>query len=281
MSETFDFSRWCLLVKKHWVENQKRYLLSLLMIPGLLVGWYVFILLNKGHHPLPMYMQYSTYEVGLYILGCFYASTMFSDLGSISKGINFLSVPASQLEKLICAIFYAVILFFVVYTVEFYVVNIPFVKLGNFIGYERFVSDHFANEVYRREEIINIFKFNFDPTFYVEGFIYIFVIYFPVQSAFLLGSVYFPRFAFVKTAIAILVIWLMAFVFLFKILHLLVPMGWDWESLAQWSHIDKIGRMNLVTLPGWLLYIVSVLVKFSIPVILWIATYFRLKEKEI
>jgi len=279
MNQTFNFHRWWLLVTKHWIENRKRYLLSLLVIPGLMLAWFGFILSNKNYHPLPVHIQFVTYASGLFILGCFYASMMFADLGSTSKGVNFLSMPASHVEKLACAIFYAVLLFFIIYTVAFYIVNIPGVKIANALGYERFREEQFPNAVFIPDEVFNIFHFKFPGG--DEEFFYVFVAYFPIQSAFLLGSVYFARYSFIKTTIAILLLWLIVFIFFSKVLMPITPVGWRWDNLAEWARFNNVGEINLVSLPRWIDYTLDSLLKYSIPLILWIATYFRLKEKEI
>jgi hypothetical protein len=278
MNQTFNFNRWWLLVARHWIENRKRYLLSLIVIPGLMLGWFGFILLNKNYNPLPTNIQFISYEGGLFIVGCFYASMIFSDLGSTPRGVNFLTVPASHLEKLVCAIFYAVLLFFVIYTISFYIIDIPCVKIGNILGYERFKRD-FPDEVYIRDEVFNIFNFRFTGN--DESNFYVFVAYYPIQSAFLLGSVYFARYSFIKTAIAVLALWLIVFIFFSRILLPITPQGWRWDNLAEWARFNNVGEINLISLPRWIDGTLDYLLKYSIPVILWVVTYFRLKEKEI
>ena len=42
MNPTFDLSRWGLLVKQHWIENKKRYLLSMVAMAGVLFMWFFF-----------------------------------------------------------------------------------------------------------------------------------------------------------------------------------------------------------------------------------------------
>jgi hypothetical protein len=280
MNSIFDLSRWRLLLCRHWLENQKRYLLSLLAIFGLLLCWIGLSILVGEYHPLKDDIQYVTYVGGLYIVGCFYASMQFADLNSSSKGIIFLSIPASHLEKLLCAIFYSVVLFFVVYTIIFYLVDIPMVKIANHLGYERFMaSDHVPGASFIFDKVIRLTDF-YNGT-YNSGFFFIFIAYFPVQSAFILGSVYFTRYSFIKTTIALLFIWAFFTLLIIKVFSNLPPAGWRDENIASWGHFDKLGQINRVRISPWIEKLLDFLLSYTIPLVLWVVTYFRLKEKEV
>src|SRR5258706_9653837 len=112
MNQAFSFNRWLLLIGKHWSENRKKYLLALLAITGIILIWFVFNIMMERYRPMGTGTQFGTYYAGLFIVGCLYASTLFSELSSKSKGINYLSLPASQLEKTLCALLYGVVIFF-------------------------------------------------------------------------------------------------------------------------------------------------------------------------
>src|SRR4029079_9839666 len=191
MNQTFNFNRFSLLVVKHWADNKKRYLLSVLAFIGLLVGWYIFTMLIDSRFPMGKGLQMVTYFFTLFTIGSFYASQYFRELGSRSKGINFLLVPASTFEKVLCSLLYAVILFFVVFTAAFYLVNM----LGVWVA-QNFVSDipYPAHE----RGILNVFetaKLHVNP----ETTVNILWVYFTIQSVFLLGSIYFEKYSFIKT----------------------------------------------------------------------------------
>src|SRR5690349_5648770 len=112
MNQVFDFKRWLLLVGKHWSENRKKYLLSLVAILALMVIWYSFILLIEHQNPYPEEMQAATYFIGMAIAGCLFGSLFFGEAASGPKAMHFLSVPASAFEKLLISLLYGVILFF-------------------------------------------------------------------------------------------------------------------------------------------------------------------------
>ena len=281
MNQTFSFPRWGLLVKKHWAENYRRYLLSLLAMGGLLVAWYSFILIMDRVDPLGIFFQYSAYFVGLFFVGCLHASLLFSELGSKTAGISYLSLPASQLEKLLCAVFFGVIIFFIAYTLLFYLVDIPMVELSN-----RLIRLHprvwpGTDQYVPALAIYNVFTSNpavipGDPEYH-----YVLLAFFAVQSCFLLGSVYFPRYSFIKTIVAVLLFTLILAIFFKEAIFNTMPNGWQNNTLA-WDHYNEHWtHLGTVRLPVWLDRTVVLLLQYSLPPIFWIITYHRLKEKEL
>ena len=155
MNQVFDFNRWLLLTGKHWNENKKKYLLSLGAIGGLLILWYSFLMLVNGDHPLSRDIQVLTYYVGLFLTGCLYASLIFSDLSDGPKAISYLLLPASLMEKLLTALLFGVIFYFICYTIIFYAVDIPMVKLSNEMLKSKAELVHVGN--YLVQEVVNVF----------------------------------------------------------------------------------------------------------------------------
>jgi len=105
-NQLFSFSRWRLLVAKHWIEHRRPYLLSLLAIGGLQAVWFAFLVATTDYAPLEPFMQFASHMIGLYLVGCFYASMLFAELNSKKEALPWLSLPASQFEKLLCTILY-------------------------------------------------------------------------------------------------------------------------------------------------------------------------------
>ncbi|HXB94196.1 MAG TPA: hypothetical protein VNU70_03520 [Puia sp.] len=279
-SEVFSWSRWCLLVSKHWDENRKRYGLSLLGAAGLLTVWFSFILVMDRTTPMNVIYQYMTYFVGLYITGSLYASTLFAELGSKTDGITFLALPASQLEKLLCALLFGIVLFFVAYTILFYAVDIALVRVAN-----QFISSsprNYPNTSIRvlAIPVYNVFTGDYGPSIEKEMHLFLFA-FFSVQSAFILGSVYFSRYSFIKTVV-VLAIGLLAIMTIHVQLILpLLPSGW-YNGWTGWFSRDAVGNTDrLVTLPDAAENAVIFLVQWAPPVLLWIVTWYRLKEKQV
>ena len=268
------------MVAKHWAENRKRYLLSLLAIGGLLIGWYCFILTMDRIDPLGVFFQYTAYFVGLYFVGCLFASTLFAELHDKTTGIAYLSLPASQLEKLLCALFFGVFLFFIAFTLLFYLVDIPMVQLGNRLIEKYPRTWPGTNQFVPPLAVYNVFTGKAGA--YAEAEYHIFLLgYFPIQSAFLLGSVYFRRFAFIKTTVAVLLFIFILVGFVTKLIPHALPSGWD-NDFLQWDQFEApFVKVREIRLPAWIEGVIVFLMRWSLPFVFWIITYFRLKEKEV
>lgn len=249
MNQFFSFKRFALLVLKHWSENKKRYVLSVLAFLGLLIAWFVFAMIIEEHHPVPKDVQAVTYFFPLFVAGTFYASQYFRDLGTRAKGINFLLVPASTFEKFLCSLLYTVILFFIIFTASFYLVDILMIAFANnFFETGKAVDD---------TTVVNVFKANVIQ-FSDGSAINFLLLFFTIQSAFLFGSAYFQKYGFIKTIIA-------GFVVCFTFFCLM--------SLLY-------GGEPLLDIP-WIAKVSSFLVMYALTPLLWIMTYFQLKVKQV
>lgn len=279
MNQTFNFPRFWMLVTRHWAENRRRYLLSLLAIAGLLLAWNGFQFMMDKASPLRTGHQFVTYLVGLFLTGCIYASTIFSPLGNKKEATQYLSVPASQLEKFLCAVFYAVVLFFIFFTIVFYLVDIPMVKLSrSFVGYSyttingKPVSEHMG--------IVNVFS---NEGSFAEGSdTPVFLLaFFAFQSAFILGSIYFNRYAFVKTVVALLLFAGISTFYIIKVVATHLPAGWHLNGLLEWGGYSKAGGSLSITTAAWVQETFTFLVSYCIPFVFYYIAYTRLKEKEV
>jgi len=270
-----------MLVASHWAEHRKRYLLSLLAVGGLMAVWYGFLVLIDHFGPINLFIQYATYYCGLFLVGCFYASTIFSELGSKSRAIQYLSLPASHLEKLLCGILFGVVFFFIAFTIVFYMVDIPMVSLANrIIASEK---QHWPNSFLPIGSVgvLNIWNNGWAPIIDRKYHFFLFA-YFAIQSAFLLGSVYFARWSFIKTVVSLVAFWVIFILYVQKGIAEHLPDGWHGHDLVRWSNNTENGALaSLVVLPGIMERIFIFLMQYSIPPIFWIITYFRLKEKEV
>ncbi|WP_205512266.1 hypothetical protein [Longitalea arenae] len=274
MNAVFNVNRWLLYIGKHWNENKRKYGLSLAAIGGLLVLWFSFLMLVNKTHPLNEEIQAITYYVGLYLTGTLYASLIFSELAEGPKAIHFLLTPASTLEKLLSALLYGVLLFFVCYTIVFYAVDVIMVKVANgFVG----ASMERAHLPFRPTEVANVFAArNGNPVIF-----YVLLLYFAVQSIFLLGSAYFAKFHFIKTLVAGLVVFLVLVFFVHKVLGSFMPNGTFFEPFTIYRVFDPAHGELMIQLPEWISSIMLFLMKYALAPSLWVVAYFRLKEKEV
>jgi hypothetical protein len=275
MNSYFDLNRWLLYIGKHWNENKKRYLMSLGAIGGLLVLWYSFVIIVDKSNPLLMQMQAVTYFVGLFLTGCLFASLQFSDLGDGPKGISYLLLPVSLLEKLLTALLFSVILYFICYTAVYYIVDFIMVKVSNSLmltRYEETKSGHYAPQ-----EIVNVFVSPFSS---VNLFFYMLLTYFSIQSIFMLGSVYFAKHSYIKTLVWGLIVFLVLVFWEHKIVESFMPHGSFFKPFVKYRVFEN-GKELMIRLPEWFSSILLFLMMYTLPPMLWIVTYFRLKEKEV
>jgi len=260
MNQFFDFKRFSLLVLKHWADNKKRYTLSLLAYVGLLTTWFLFGLIIEGipdGEGLPEDVQIPTFFFSLFAVGTFYASQYFSDLGSRHKGSHFLLVPASSFEKLVCSLFFTAILFPILLIACFYLVDVVMVTLANSFsgnsgnGGKSTVANIFGVELIR-----------FNP----KQAIYLLLFFFSVQSLFLLGSVYFKKYNFIKTVITGFVICITLFLLTYVLFEHVLP---EKEDDYYFLKIEK-----------WFPTVLQVLAYSTAP-LAWVATYSVLKAKQV
>lgn len=273
MNQFFSFNRFQLLVLKHWADNKKRYGLSVLAFIGLLTAWFVLFMLADRQNMMHRELQQVTFFLSLFAVGTFYASQYFHDLGSRAKGINFLLVPASTFEKLLCSLLYTVILFSVVFIASFYLVDTLMVAIANNLSAENAAAEKIT--------VINVFDVTL-LSFNRDSVVNFLLFFFSVQSAFLLGSVYFEKYSFIKTIIAGFVACFILFCLMYFFNELVLPKGGYHNGFltSYRVHIDGIND-RLIQVPRWIGETFLFLAMYFIAPFVWIVTYFRLKEKQV
>lgn len=253
MNQFFSFKRFGMLVGKHWTENKKRYLLSILAFAGLLIGCFVISLVLQDDNMMEQEFQQTVYFFFLFTVGTFYASQYFRDLGSKTRGSNFLMTPASSFEKFLCGLLFVVVLFFVVFTSLFYLADALMVNLANAFFYE--TSDH-------KLEVVNIFQvalIHITETSQINLLLF----FFAVQSAFLMGSATFRKYSFIKTILGLFIIWLIV------------------AMLTFFIYKQNAPDMDAPDLPASYTQLLRVLAMYVIAPMFWLLTYSRLKNKQV
>jgi len=293
MNQLLDFRRLYRLLHKNWFESRKAYGLFFLTIAAFFTGWFIFIIMIGNPYAFSPANQVTLYFGGLFIAGCLSASFIFRDFTTRPRKIHYQLLPAATLEKLLCVLFYGVLIFFSAYTLIFYVTDYLAIKMANNANYEIMVGRTTrAIELRQRfgitgplspSTLINVFSRSADLfVFYPGDNIDLFTAYFPIQSAFILGAVYFNKNSFFKTLVVLLLIWLFLFVVEDKLLIRLLPGNARQSNLFTVATLtDNTGNETYYTLPFWLGRLMTFLMRFGITPLIWLATYYRLKEKEI
>jgi len=277
MQQLFNFQRCNLLVAKHWAENKKRYFLSFAAYISLVFVWYVFVMMTDDSDPLAGGLQRITFYFSAFFVGPFYASQFFKELGSKSKGTSYLMVPASSLEKLCCSLLYAVIFFPLALFTAFYIVDIVAVFIAN-SSHTSYTGLKDQEGGILRAKLVNILWS--DRRQEREVLHYGILIFFAIQSAALLGSIYFAQYSYIKTAIVLTLLFLFIAWFTHYIVGNILPSGNFHNNITRYS-VNEGSQYKLVQLPSWVGHVLEVGLFYGSTLTLWVVSYFRLKEKEV
>jgi hypothetical protein len=260
MNNTFNPQRFGLLLKRQWLEFGKIYLVSLVVALGVIIAFYGFALWPYLIQTLkePFDFRLNFREPLFFIFGFIFisiiASNHFAHLGQKPKAIIDLLIPASTFEKFLTGIFFTSILTYVSFILLFYLTDLAFItKLKGLY------ADDLTNLEY------------FFPKNNPNVFLPLYIAPFFVTSLFLLGSIYFNKFHYIKTAISVMIfsgilsaILFKTGAFLFEGKILIQEENRNMNHMSQ-NTAEWLGLLLLVVLTG----------------IFWSITYVRLKEKEV
>ncbi|TCD12816.1 hypothetical protein EZ449_01860 [Pedobacter frigidisoli] len=269
MNNTFNINRFLLLLKRQWLDFGKIYFGVLIVLVGIIIAIYsYFIPTPKSGHffdydgNLDMRFRYGLFM----LLGFFFisiiASGYYNNLGQKSRAILELMTPASTFEKFLAGIFYTAIVSVFSYLLVFYIVDAGFVKYLN-SNLPAFSST--LNKKTSIKDVDGIFYEVINDANYLRYSRYFFVFPFLFTSIFLLGSVYFNRFHYIKTAMAVMIFTGIAGYIIYKIGYLLTQ---DMVSISIVSKEDSVLQSTFI-------------VTLIITIIMWLITFIRLKEKEV
>jgi hypothetical protein len=272
MNNTFNINRFGLLLKRQWLDFGKIYLISLVVLLGILVGFYSYSIPSplKNNNfdydgDLDMRFRYGLFLMLGFIFISVVASSHFALLGQKSRAILELMTPASVFEKFLAGVVYTAIISLFSYLLIFYLTDLAFVKYLN--GHlDAFKELSPNNAVVKPVETITYQVFNDEG--YRKYCSYFFAFPFLITSVFLLGSVYFNRFHYIKTALSVMVFTGLASYLVVKLSMWLME-----GKVANHHNFRKEDR-------DWILLIILLLTSI-ITLIIWTITYIRLKEKEV
>lgn len=253
MNNLFNTKRFARLFTKHTVEHFKTYTMSMLVLMGVLVVGIGYVSYLQDA-PMEPGMQMATYGIMLLLAGTIFTSTIFADMGDKKSIMPYLTLPASHLEKYLVAWIYSFIVFQLVFTAGFYLVIIFFLSIKPAGVYPSVLFSIFDREI-----------------------AWVFIFFAFLHSICLCGAVFFRKLHFIKTAflfflvVAVVVILNTGFVEALLGRHVIRAI-----PFMQWVYSDNntiimVSHDNGETIIGTLAIL---------SVILWVAAYYKLKEKE-
>ncbi len=268
MSNTFQTNRFFALVTRQWISFGKIYLMSIGIAAGVIAAFYGYALyeFRIAVDYIPSELLY--FRMPLFIfLGLFFvtiiSASYFSDYGQKSKAIFELLIPASRLEKFLTAMFYSVVVCMISYIAIFWLIDLAFVS------YLR--NQATSSSIMHADEIRNIdHSLAYITAYYnyQERARYFFFLPFLFNAIFLLGSIAFRNFHYVKTAvvlIAYIVIWSLGTVYMMKVL----------------TDGSVTVRQNVFFKSEDHIFQLFLSVGILLTLVLWGIAFLRLKEKEV
>ena len=177
----FSFIRFGNLLKKEWAENRKLYLLGLAAYLVLLL---LFILLFALAGDLNVGLQAFCYFVGLIMGGGILCSTLFVRYQNKTSSIRELLLPTSALERALAIILIGIIVYPVLFTLLFY----PCLLLGHAVD----TAIRWSNSQQSPNDLLD---------FSSSSIRYVIALNFTVQSFGFFCFMVFRKYAFVKTVL--------------------------------------------------------------------------------
>lgn len=272
MNNTFNINRFGLLLKRQWLDFGKIYLISLVVVIGVIIGFYAYSapLPSKANNfdydsNLDMRFRYPLFLILGFLFISIVASSYFSLLGQKSRAILELMTPASTFEKFLTGVFYTAILSLLSYLILFYITDLAFVKYINAHLAEFKINGDSKKAIQPVESIAAQIFDDVNYRAFLRSFL---AIPFLVTSVFLLGSIYFNRFHYIKTAVSVMVFSGIATYLVVKAAGLLT------EGMVNVGPGKHQSDKDMAFL---LIFLITAL----LTLIFWAIAYVRLKEKEV
>lgn len=254
MNTTFSFKRVQQLLVKQFVENYKIYLMTLAVMVG--VELFIFFIHIMQHAPISIGEQTIEFNFFYFLGGAIFTSSIFAEYAQTRTCTYAISLPATQFEKYFVKWLYSFVFFQLVLALNFYL------TYGIFV--QSFRGDYGAEY---KPQLLNLLHLP----------IYTYLIYIVIHAVFFYGSIYFGSKAhFIKTTFAVMGIAIVLGKFYEMVQHIMVPEFKDGFHLFDtYSDGHYFYKMDSFYLDQF--FFAGVIVT----ILLWVAAYFRLQEKQI
>jgi len=257
MNQYFNLTRFGHLLRKHATENMPRYALSTAVLAGgvlVVLGSLTYI----SHRPLDHEMQIILFLFGMLAAGGIFTSSVFAEFGHPRGSAPALLLPASHFEKYLVAWLYSLPVFWLVYTAVFMVLNYLVLQLGS-QGRPYEVYD-FARGA--REWAAPLLSYAL------------------LHGMALWGAIFFRRQQAIKTAFLFFGLLVVLTFSNMRLLKSLVPArGITMPFNSLW--VGQNEQPMLLSLPESQQQLVLLLVPSTLALLLWLAAYARLTEKQL
>ncbi len=270
MNQTFDIHRFTLMLRFDAAEKGRNYL----MMGGVLIFCLLAMML-----PITMTNEYSEFRRILHFLALFmivlfgaslYTSSALSQYSSPDTGIASLMIPASRLEKFLSSL----------------VLNLLFVLPFLFLYWQlHYRTVDYANTLLPP----GMNPYQYIPKDFADYTIYAYIL---IHAVIFCGSIYFRKFAYIKTAVVSIIFMAILgylnyalstqFASRPTMLTAYPLTGWKiWFNAEEGMARPKyIAGFYHITLSDPMLYAAQAFT-VVVAIMIWIAAYYRMKEREI
>lgn len=257
MNNIFNIRRFFGLLNKQTKDNYKTYLMSVAVLIGLLaITMGIGVAVNRGE--LSEGTQEGFYATFVILAGTIFTSMIFADLGDKKKAIPALTLPVSHLEKFIVGWLYSFVIFLIVFTLSFCVIDLVIINIAN-----SYLS------------VNNTFM---SPDFYNDHLNMLLVGFTFLHAVTLLGAIFFEKLHFIKSIFCLFVFILLIWLLDQPIANVVFGQG-DLRAIPFVGvAVQSNQNQMLIAVEGnSIIYWTLVAVTFS----LWTAAFFKLKEKQV
>ncbi|WP_338871920.1 hypothetical protein WBJ53_26650 [Spirosoma sp. SC4-14] len=263
MNQIFSLHRFGLLLKLHLSEHLRTYLMGISLLFGIWIVLMAPTAIKTTHFHESLYRAHGVFFGAVFCgAGAWFASEAFRVVSTPTRGIPYLTLPASQLEKFLVAGL-MIAAFMLIATAVFYTVE------GTFFS---FINSRLPQGE-PSYKLLDLSNPAVPPEFSLAILLGL--------PFFFLGSIYFDKVPFVKTGVIAFLI-LFVSVFLNEILvgQLFPKRNYYGSSLFREVHFVQNNtwyEIELTDLPKLAVNGILLLIALG----LWYTAYIRFKEKEI
>jgi len=266
MQNIFSFKRFWLLVYKHWNEFRTKLLISIIvMLIAAIFGTIILTFRNQD-------LMFNIFSNFLVLFGGIYTAMFFKDWSYKARSVSFVVLPASALEKILLVLFYAVVVFVPLFTLIYF---------GHLYG---------LSKILHQDKLFLILEQYRGLSPLPAILIYAVLPYMFFQSIVLLFSVWFKKNQFMIAFVLFALLMLGVGIWNAYFIRSLISVGDGLPTVSKqlvffpldvsyWDSDSKIRTMlitkNIVVLQ------ISVIVLTISTLLFYLASYFKLKEKEV
>ncbi|MEL6923296.1 MAG: hypothetical protein AAFO94_04545 [Bacteroidota bacterium] len=248
MNNILNFGRLGLLLRKDIVTGYR--LAGLTLLTAFVIAT-LAILINDEYD-----FHYEFFPVVILLGGFIYASVTFNELHTKDQRHVFLSLPASAFEKLLSKLLLSTLGFALVMTLSYWLYTLVINAVADgWLGIELQDFTPFEKEMWLAIKLFLV-----------------------LQSVFLLGSVYFDNYAFMKTVGTLLVVALVLALITYLLANVFLAKHFEGWSFRPRNVVPSEALRSFME--GPFTKVIKFIFWYLLAPFLWVVAYFKLKERE-